>query len=108
MTIDLKKIQIQADEWQLKNFGPATTNQMMLGVMEELGELAHAELKDQQGIRNNEDHKANQKDAVGDIQIYLIQYCNTKGFDIEEIIKDTWKQVRQRDWIKNKENGHVG
>ena len=71
--IDLKVTQTLFDIWQRKNFGEPNTNHMILGVTEEVGELCHAELKQQQGIRNNEDHVANQKDAVGDILIYLTQ-----------------------------------
>ncbi len=107
MTILLKKIQIQHSEWQAKNFGPFNINHMMLGIMEELGELAHHELKDQLGIRINEDHIAKQKDAVGDIIIFMLGYCTSKGFDIEKIIKETWAEVRLRDWTKNKETGNV-
>jgi len=105
MPIDLRKIQIQQAEWSEKNFGPQTPNRMILGITEELGELCHAELKNQQGIRVNENHEEKMKDAVGDIVIYLLAYCNEKDFNIETIIKDTWMQVKLRDWRKNRENG---
>jgi NTP pyrophosphatase (non-canonical NTP hydrolase) len=62
-------------EWADYNFGDIPSEQPVLGVIEELGELSHAHLKTLQGIRNNEDHFAAKKDAVGDILIYLADYC---------------------------------
>lgn len=42
------------------------------GVIEELGELAHASLKAKQNIRGTPDqHEADAKDAIGDLTVYL-------------------------------------
>jgi hypothetical protein len=41
------------------------------------------------------------KDAVGDIMIYLSDYCYRSGFDLGEIVQETWAKVSQRDWRKN-------
>ena len=42
------------------------------GVIEEIGELAHANLKSKQNIRGTpEEHEAKAKDAIGDITVYL-------------------------------------
>lgn len=103
---DLRRIQREHKKWSARNFGEdVPTWHPLLGVVEEIGELCHAHLKEAQGIRTNEDHIANAKDAVGDTVIYLIDYCNRRGFDFADILLETWKQVRARDWIKNPEIG---
>jgi len=101
----LKQIQLEQHEWQQRNFPNNTDTEPLLGVVEEIGELCHAVLKQRQGIRIDEDHLAALRDAVGDIMIYLIGFCNIKGYDLEEILQETWDQVKKRDWQKNKENG---
>ncbi len=101
----LKKVQEEHRVWQLLNFGPPSDVESLIGVTEELGELSHAYLKKRQNIRKNEDHEAKMSDAVGDLLIYLIGFCNAKNFDLEEILEETWSQVSQRDWVKFPNNG---
>ena len=66
-----------------------------------MGELAHAHLKEEQGIRTGENHIALAKDSIGDIIIFLADYCSARGFDLQEIIEETWAEVKQRDWKKD-------
>lgn len=102
----LRKLQDEQKPWVLHNFGERPAWMPLLGAMEELGELAHAHLKEAQGIRNTEDHVANAKDAIADIIIYLADYSSARGFDLEEIVKSTWDQVKKRDWKKNPDTAH--
>ena len=104
----LRKLQEEQREWSEHNFGKHPAWQPLLGAVEELGELAHAHLKESQGIRTSESHTDNAKDAVADIVIYLADYCSTRGFDFEEIVFDTWEKVKRRDWKKDPETAHVG
>jgi NTP pyrophosphatase (non-canonical NTP hydrolase) len=99
----IARIQSEQKKWQEHNFPTSGVNEAFKGIVEELGELAHADLKESQDIRTNEDHVANAKDAIGDIAIYLMAYCNYRGFDLQSIITDTWEQVSKRDWQKNKQ-----
>ena len=81
------KIQKEHKIWQTYNFGKVSSNQCRLGVIEEIGELAHAELKIQQGIRGSkEDHIEEIKDALGDICIYLCGYLSalSKSINVDE------------------------
>jgi NTP pyrophosphatase (non-canonical NTP hydrolase) len=103
---DLRKFQQEQKDWSKRNFPTQNTPyRPLLGVMEEVGELSHAHLKAEQGIRVNENHQAAKFDAIGDIVIYLSDYCNKNGFDLQDCISKTWDQVKQRDWTKNKING---
>lgn len=100
----LRRVQAEAVPWVKHNFGDRPSWQPLLGAQEELGELAHAHLKEIQGIRTDEDHEAKAKDAVADIIIFLCDYASARGWDITDILGDTWEQVKQRDWKKNPSN----
>lgn len=104
----LREIQAEQRAWVLRNFGERPAYHPLLGAVEELGELAHAHLKEEQGIRRNENHVENAKDAVADVVIYLMDYCSSRGFDMQEIVQSTWEKVRQRDWKANPDTAHVG
>lgn len=77
-----------------------------MGVVEEVGELAHMLLKQRQKIRNQiVDPRVEEIDAVGDIAIYLINFCNYRGYDFETCLSTTAGEVLQRDWRKYPKNG---
>lgn len=94
---DLNQIQEEQREWSTRVFGPQDATLPLLGVVEEVGELCHAVLKRKQGIRHDEDHLANEQDAIGDIVIYLLDYCNRRGYNLLQLVNDAWEIVRQRD-----------
>lgn len=103
-------IQTEHAEWSIRNFGEHEWFVPMTGVTEEVGELAHALLKQFQGIRGTHaEHELNAQDAIGDIIIYIMDLCNVKGWNLSKIIQDTWTNVvRKRDWKANAGNGEVG
>lgn len=73
MTIDWKTLVEERDEWVAKNFPDSYKTDSLLGVVEELGELAHAHLKSKQGIRGTKaEHDEAAKDAIGDLVVYLL------------------------------------
>lgn len=103
----LKQLQAEQRAWVAHNFVDRPTWMPLLGAMEELGELAHAHLKEAQGIRLHENHTEKAKDAIADIVIFLADYCSSRGFDFEELVRTTWDQVKQRDWKANPETAHI-
>lgn len=102
----LRQLQDEQRPWVAHNFPERTTWMPLLGVMEELGELAHAHLKQAQGIRTHEDHNELARDAVADIVIFLADYCSARGFDLETLVSETWAKVKQRDWRVNPDTAH--
>jgi NTP pyrophosphatase (non-canonical NTP hydrolase) len=71
-------------EWEDRNFPNDDYENSLfrscLGVLEELGELAHARLKREQGIRGEEtQHVADEQDAVADMTIYLLGVMHKIG-----------------------------
>jgi len=102
----LNKLQYDMMIWQVDNFGNQESWKPLLGIVEEVGELSHAHLKEAQGIRTGEDHIADAKDAIGDILIYLMNYCNTRDFCLTDILEETWSKVKKRNWKDNKIDGN--
>ncbi len=104
--MNLDQFQSEHAEWAEHNFPGTPAHCPLLGVAEETGELCHAHLKLEQNIRGTEEeHIAEGKDAVGDIMVYLVHYCTLKGWNLQEILDETWAHVKKRDWQKNSKDG---
>ncbi len=104
--MNLKKLQEEHKKWIEYNFPNATSDMQFKGVVEEVGELSHALLKREQGIRGSkEQHERDIKDAIGDIIIFLSGLCIKENLSLEECVFDTWAEVKKRDWIENPETG---
>lgn len=104
---DLDVFEEEHREWANKNFGyDRDWRDPLMGLVEEVGELHHALLKQKQGIRgSHEKHELDAMDAVGDIVIYLQDLCNIRGWRLSEILRDTWESVKRRDWKTNPRDG---
>ena len=100
--IYLNEIQKEIKEWTNKNFPNTDASEQVIGMTEELGELAHHFLKWKQGIRNDENHREGIIDAVGDLMIYLMNFCSIADINLEHTIEKTWNKVEQRDWNKER------
>ncbi len=104
--------QKELSEWQKHNFGTHEDDDLkcMVGMTEELGELAHLILKKKQGIREgmyNSEHLTNLiSDAFGDVIIYGIQEMTINGIDAEIAITTTIEKVLKRDWTIDKLKGN--
>lgn len=101
--INLRQLQYEVGTWSKNNFPNNTPTLVLLGVGEELGELHHAHLKTEQGIRGFDDKeksKAAKEDAIGDIVIYLADYCERSGLSLEESVNNAWNEVKRREWNK--------
>lgn len=95
--------------WLQYNFPHQQNHDPLLGLAEEVGELCHAHLKLQQGIRGSVlEHRAAAEDAIGDIVIYLISYCNSNKYVLEDCLQDAWARVKRRDWVKDPVTGGEG
>lgn len=103
----LRTIQLEARAWRAMNFPPEKRDpvRQALGVCEEAGELAHAVLKMDQGIRTAQVEGV--EDAIGDIVIYAMGLCDHYELDFETTVRRAWDEVKQRDWVKNPETGQA-
>ncbi len=88
--IDLTKLHAEHKEWALHNFPNETPYNQLLGMFEEFGELCHAVLKRRQGIRGSqEEHIAEERDAVGDFWIYAFHFLTLTGITIQDVHRCT-------------------
>lgn len=104
----LAQLQNDHEVWVNDNFPGQQPWEPLLGLQEEVGELAHAHLKHHQGIRGMDDEAAAiaaKEDAVGDIVIYLASYCNANDLDLDKCVRRAWDEVSKRDWVKDPQKG---
>ena len=98
MTIN--EIQLEHVYWISHNFPDNGEQEAFMGIVEEVGELSHALLKQRQNIRGDPfELEEAAKDAIGDMMIFTVFLCNERGWNLEDIVSDTWMQVRERDWV---------
>jgi NTP pyrophosphatase (non-canonical NTP hydrolase) len=93
------ELQAMTNLWREHNFPHHTADDQFYGMVEEMGELAHANLKLKQNIRTDEDHAEKEMDAIGDFIIYLCGYCTRRELSLAECITRAWNEVKDRDWI---------
>lgn len=117
----LDQIQEEIRAWARSQFGdnvslddtspsfgsPLGSLPALMGIAEELGELFHAVAYRHQGrgYSNPQEHRAAKMDAVGDLMIYLLDYCSREKFDLLQVVRDTWEKVckrRQATWLEDK------
>ena len=104
--LDLRRIQTLHRLWLNHNFPTQTREQIVFGMVEELGELCHHLLKREQGIRGGGvDHEYEIRDACADLVIFMMGLADEEGFDLLTAINEAWDQVKRRDWIRFPKNG---
>lgn len=125
--LDVDAFQNDVVDWARLNFGQAIPESgwgtlerggeakldpidPLLGMLEELGELAHTVLKSRQQIREagtNGDAfvRLAMEDAVGDLFVFAANFCAQNGIRLERAVIDTWAKVRERDWRQFPKNG---
>lgn len=103
---DLTTRQHGLSEWAARNFPNAEPIDPLLGIGEEYGELLHAYLKRKQQIRGTwAEHSAAIEDALGDILIYMLDFCNKHGISMQACFDRAWNEIQSRDWIRFPANG---
>lgn len=104
--MDLNHLQAERNVWVAKNFPGDTLTDSLMGAVEELGELAHHILKRKQGIRGDVAmHTAEIEDAVADCVIFLAGIATHEHFAFGDAVQKAWDQVKNRDWVNDKEKG---
>jgi NTP pyrophosphatase (non-canonical NTP hydrolase) len=71
--MDWSVLQAEQAEWSKRNFGDQPGYQMVLGMVEEVGELTEAMTM------------AMLEDAAGDIVVYMSGYCTTQGIRLADV-----------------------
>lgn len=106
--VNLRKIQWEHDEWARRNFGEQhRLENSVLGMGEEFGELCHAIVKLNQGIRGvGEDTVMDLiADAHCDLIIFSLGVASMVNYDLATELDQTWAKVKSRDWVEDPERG---
>jgi NTP pyrophosphatase (non-canonical NTP hydrolase) len=109
--LSLEQLQDRRWSWAIANGFNNDPDELLMGIVEELGEMCHARLKSEQGIRGGAIAAASllddERDAVGDLVIYLAGYCSARGFRLQACVERAWDEVKERDWKKYPINGRT-
>ena len=104
--ITLSQLQAEHESWVKKNFPDEELEDSILGMVEEMGELAHHYLKRKQDIRGDQAHHYSEMlDALADLIIFGAGAATQLGVDYGDLVTATWEQVKKRDWTKNRQTG---
>jgi hypothetical protein len=88
----------QVGAWSARNFPKGTVYDTFEGMMEELGELAHARLKGRQGIRGTpEEHHEAEVDACCDMAIYLIDMLYRSAVSLDGFAQELEESFAARE-----------
>lgn len=106
-------LQRELASWQRENFGEQRHVKrpdlllMFCGMVEELGELAHAILKYEQGIRglDEDTFKHDAADALADGRVFGTQFATGIGICEQTNFEETARNVMRRDWKRYPKNG---
>ena len=104
----------EVTSWIDRNFGPDGLDvrselAVVLGLMEEAGEVARPVVKMNQGIRGTrEEWMQKLREEIGDVFIKLCDVADFYEFDLTDVVKARFKDVSQRDWVKDRKGHGVG
>jgi NTP pyrophosphatase (non-canonical NTP hydrolase) len=96
--LGLETLQDAIQTWQDRNFPDCKDWELALGVCEEAGELAQCVLKLHRRMRAGEFDEARLADAIGDVVVYLIGLCGSKGWRLSSVLRSTAERVLRRNW----------
>ena len=118
----IRTLQTAVAAWSLETFGNNENNRSKVtghpmgslndffGLVEEVGELARTIICSNQGRKGYDDpakRLADRKDAVADIMIFLMNFCEREGIDLEETVYETWTKIVSKRTLKNwEEHAH--
>lgn len=108
----INNVQQRLEEWQSSQFGKPTKDQLIMGMADKAGCLAHYELKRQQKIREG---AVFNDDQINDIMaedvchsmIYGINLLTELGYPADQILTRIVEKVMSRDWNKDPEGKNI-
>nr|MBF0684277.1 MazG-like family protein [Pseudomonas sp.] len=85
----MKELEQNVIRWATERgiYEHSTAQAQTLKAVSEMGELADAIIKDDDGAA---------MDAVGDVIVCLINVAHMRGFDLEEALQAAWGEIKHR------------
>lgn len=108
-SVTIREIQSSVASWVKHNFPSSTAQDEILGMQEDLGKLARAYLKSKQKIRgysfSGDKSKREMSDAIGNMMIYMLGFCESVGIDLESEVFSAWEKIKKLDWSADPDSG---
>jgi NTP pyrophosphatase (non-canonical NTP hydrolase) len=102
--VTLSEYQTLIKGWHDHNFPiarPGKAERVILKIGEELGELNRAYINKFDGIKGTKAHWVNKAcDAIGDIILATLVYCNEGGYSINECLTLSWDELRDEEKLR--------
>lgn len=93
---DLHELQKRVEEWEGSNYPGTQEWELALGVCEEAGELAQCVLKMYREERPDEASPAALRREIGDVVIFLMGLCSSRGWRIDDVVFERAEEVLTR------------
>lgn len=90
---NFETLQREVGVWSEQNFGDQPAVNPLLGVVEEFGELID-QIETHEGVTEHE------LDCVGDVLVYLADFCHRQGFDYQAVANKGLPSAEQYDPLR--------
>jgi NTP pyrophosphatase (non-canonical NTP hydrolase) len=91
--------------WIASNSDARDPLNALLGVVEQVGKLSRALLKQREGLRGTAQQRLQKaKDALGSMLLLLLGFCTEMCLDAQEVLDEAWAKVKQRDRCRDCRN----
>ena len=105
MSLTLDEIGQRVQAWRLKNFGEQSRYRNLAQITEEVGEVARAVGKAEEGIRPETRGSLDQE--LGDVLLATLGMIAAEGFDPEEIVNARLTRMEALDFTQDPEGGEA-
>jgi NTP pyrophosphatase (non-canonical NTP hydrolase) len=94
--MDLRQLEKEVTAWHKEKFPLATKEDLLFKLVEEVGELFEAALREKQNPNREIEFQVKQSDALGDIVIVLAAFAGRLGYVLDLCVQCSWNEVRTR------------
>jgi NTP pyrophosphatase (non-canonical NTP hydrolase) len=93
--MNLDDLQSTLFDWQKRQYPMSNIWTDIAGIAEEFGELARVFIAQHNGVDPDkfESYEAAEKDAIGDIMVYLGQLASKRGYSLEDCYRTAAEDV---------------
>lgn len=101
MIDEISNFQKEVYDWVIENFPNMKSEDELIGISSEFGELCHHFRDRKNHVKGvTEYHDAEIKDAVGDMLLNLLCFCEMENINSYKCLLESWNLVRIRSYKK--------
>lgn len=113
--INLDDLQKEIHSWANENFGSRKEEDILLNITSEFGIIFEQKLEEivpllhasrqASKICSYRKYDDKLKKSLGTLMIHILDYCSLRKWSYNDILKNTWEDVSNREWIHDPLNG---